>query len=217
MRHVRLTVEATDPHETHPLYDGIQEKTFADNAIGLQWNLGGDGLGVLNFVHGDAEAFVEEVEDIPDVMGWDHAEVSDNAFFVYVLDSGTEPPDELPDAFTADDYVVIPPTSFHDDGTVSFSLFGPADAIQSALDRTPDPIDVDDGPASGVDALPAAVREGFDDDEDAAVEAAVETGYYDAPRTGTLAEVAGELGCSDSTAKELLGSAEATLITFMFN
>lgn len=188
-----------------------------DYATALQWNLSGDDMGVLHYVHGDAEAFVEEVEEIPGVAGWDHAQASENAFFVYVLDSTPEASAELPDPFDDDDFVVIPPTRYHDDGTVSFSIFGLPEAVQSAIDKTSDSAEIDAGTVTGVEAIPSGVSENFDDEEEAAIEAAIDVGYYAVPRTGSLADVADELGCSESTAKELLNSAEATLIMFMFN
>lgn len=217
MKHVRLTVDPAGPQETHPLYDEITETSFVDNATALQWNLSGDDLGVLHYVHGDAEAFVEEVEDIPDVVGWEHAEASDNAFFVYVLYNGADAPAELPDPFTDDGFVVIPPTRYHDDGTVSFSIFGSSEAVDAGLDRTPDPVDVDSGTVTGVEAIPPGVRENFDDREEDAIEAAIDGGYYAVPRTGSIEDVADQLDGSASTAGDLLGSVESKLIMFMFN
>nr|WP_303647244.1 helix-turn-helix domain-containing protein [Haloarchaeobius sp. FL176] len=45
-----------------------------------------------------------------------------------------------------------------------------------------------------------------------ALAAAVAVGYYEVPRTGSVADVAAELGCAGSTAGELLRKAEAALV-----
>jgi hypothetical protein len=45
-----------------------------------------------------------------------------------------------------------------------------------------------------------------------AITAASEVGYYDVPRTGSVAEVADRLGCAKSTASNHLRKAEARLV-----
>ncbi|WP_440990900.1 helix-turn-helix domain-containing protein [Haloarchaeobius baliensis] len=45
-----------------------------------------------------------------------------------------------------------------------------------------------------------------------ALATAVAVGYYDVPRTGSVADVAAELGCAASTAGELLRKGEAALV-----
>jgi predicted DNA binding protein len=50
------------------------------------------------------------------------------------------------------------------------------------------------------------------DRQRAALDAAVEVGYYEVPREGSVADVAAALDCAHSTAGELLRKAEAAVV-----
>ena len=58
----------------------------------------------------------------------------------------------------------------------------------------------------------ATVASDVTDRQFEAVSAAVEVGYYAVPREAGLGDVAGELGCAESTASNLLRKAEASVM-----
>jgi predicted DNA binding protein len=88
------------------------------------------------------------------------------------------------------------------------------------------------GPAGRLAAFYDALRERFDADVErvagfrrrtdpadvtdrqrAALAAGLAVGYYEVPRTGSVADVAAELDCATSTAGELLRRGEASLVS----
>jgi hypothetical protein len=124
---------------------------------------------------------------------------------------------ELFETVTTGSLVTAPPIEYHPDGTVTFSVFGPADQIQSALDGVPDPVSVTVEEISGLGALPQTVPAVLSDRQRAAIQAAPSVGYYEVPRTATHEDVADRLGCAPSTAAEHLRKAETTVIETVFS
>ena len=111
--------------------------------------------------------------------------------------------------------VFLPPVTFFDSGRVRFQAVGEqialsefyaglSEVIETGIERVR-PFhrgSVGRGESSG--RLTDRQRE--------ALEAAVEVGYYEVPRTGDTAAVAAALDCEPSTAGELLRKAEAAVV-----
>ncbi|WP_408957404.1 helix-turn-helix domain-containing protein [Natrinema sp. 74] len=111
--------------------------------------------------------------------------------------------------------VFLPPIAFRDDGTVRFEAVGQPEALTAFYDEL---TRLADGTIERVRDFerrspPATVT----DRQREALETAVAVGYYEVPRSGTVAEVADELGCATSTAGELLRKAESAVVTSMTN
>jgi predicted DNA binding protein len=113
--------------------------------------------------------------------------------------------------------VVVPPIVYHEDGTVTLSLFGPTDEMQTALDRIPDLIDIDIEEVSGLSSMAPAVESRLSDRQREALSVALELGYYEIPREASHEDVADELGCAPSTAAEHLRKAESTVLRTTFD
>ena len=107
--------------------------------------------------------------------------------------------------------VFLPPVVFSESGVATVEAVGSRAALgrlYEALDeRVPTTIQrvrpFERGRTSGP----------LTDRQRAALEAATAVGYYDVPRTGSVADVAAELDCAHSTAGELLRRAEAALVS----
>jgi len=108
--------------------------------------------------------------------------------------------------------VVIPPVEYPPDGSVSYSVFGPSSAIQSALEEIPEPITVSVTDIGSLAAVPSAVETTLSDRQREAIQAAVELGYYDIPRRATQEDIASAIGCPPPTAAEHLQKAESKLL-----
>ena len=107
--------------------------------------------------------------------------------------------------------VFLPPVTFHETGVVAFEAVGRAGALTDFYDEL---TDLGEGTIDRVrefDRRASAAT--LTDRQRAALEAAVAVGYYDVPRSGSVADVADELDCAGSTAGELLRNAEATVVT----
>jgi hypothetical protein len=217
MKHVGVRITAGGREaEIHPMYDLWANAPFVERATALQWNFTGDALGILHHAVGDADAFETAVEGIPEVRDYDVVRTGNGAFYVYVRDATTDALADLFDPITRGGVVVVPPIRYHEDGTVTFSLFGPGTEIQSAVDAVPDPVEVTVEEVGGL-AATAAVETRLSRRQREAVEAAVELGYYEVPREAGHSEVAEALDCAPSTAAEHLRKAESTLVRSVFD
>jgi hypothetical protein len=218
MKHVRLSITAGGREdEIHPMYAVLANAPYVEYATAINWNYTGDELGILHYVEGSPAAFEQAVEETPEVIEYALTRIDDEAFYVYVRDATTPEIRELFETVTTGSLVTAPPIEYHPDGTVTFSLFGPADQIQSALDGVPDPVSVTIEEISGLGALPQTVPAVLSDRQRAAIQTALSVGYYEVPRTATHEDVADELGCAPSTAAEHLRKAEATVIETVFS
>mgnify|MGYP000312535510 CR=1 FL=1 len=114
-------------------------------------------------------------------------------------------------ALVADAPVVfLPPVSFRESGVARVEAVGEQAALGDVHDRLGATLDVriervGDFRRFGT---PADVTER----QAAALSAAVSAGYYDVPRTGSVADVAAQLDCAHSTAGDLLRRAEAAVV-----
>lgn len=218
MKHVRVRLSAGGHEaEIHPMYDLWVNAPFVERATALQWNFTGDALGILHYAVGDADAFEAAVEDVPEVLGYDVERVGDDAFYVYVRDATTDALGDLFGPITSGGLIVVPPIRYHEDGTVTVSLFGPETEIQTAIESIPDLVDVTVEGVSGLKTTVATVETLLTERQREAVGAAVELGYYEIPRESSHADVAAAIDCAPSTAAEHLRKAEARLVSSTFD
>lgn len=194
------------------MYGVMTNAPFVERATALQWNFTGDGLGILHWVEGDAEAFEATVADVPEVLDYDLEPVDEASFYVYIRDETTEAVREMFEPLTHGGLIMVPPIVYREDGTVSLSIFGPDDELQAALDLVPPPIEVDVESVSGLSAATPTARGRLSDRQREAVDAAIELGYYEIPREASHEDVADALECAPSTAAEHLRKGESELV-----
>ncbi|MDY6817507.1 MAG: helix-turn-helix domain-containing protein [Halobacteriales archaeon] len=217
MKHVRVRITAGGREaEIHPMYDVWANAAFIERATALQWNFTGDALGILHYAVGDADAFEETVADTPEVVDYDLVRAGTDAFYVYIRDATTDALDDLFGRITESGLIVVPPIRYHEDGTVTFSLFGPETKIQAAIETTPPPVDVTIEEISGLKRMAPIVEAQLSERQREAVEAAIELGYYELPRKADHSAVAETIDCAPSTAAEHLRKAESKLISSVF-
>lgn len=213
MKHVRLTISAVGREaEVHPVYDVLANAPFVERATAMHWNFTGEELGMMHYVEGDVDAFREAVESIPEVLGFELTPAGEEAFYAYVVGATNRPIRELFEPLDRDPVVLIPPLEYHEDGSVSYSVFGPSAAIQEAIDAIPDPVEVSVDGVGGMATVPGAVEVILSSRQREAVETALELGYYEIPREAGHEAVAEVMGCAPSTAAEHLRKAEAKLL-----
>mgnify|MGYP000135609996 CR=1 FL=1 len=217
MKHVRARITADGREgDIHPMYDLWTNADFVERSDALQWNFTGDALGMLHYAIGDAEAFEVAVEDIPQVIGYELLPVGEDAFYVYVRDATTDALGELFGPITEGGLIVVPPIRYHEDGTVTFSLFGPDAEIQAAVEAVPDVVDVTIEAVGSLQATAQTGAAALSTRQREAITTAVEIGYYEIPRQASHEDVAEAIDCAPSTAAEHLQKAESTLISTIF-
>ncbi len=154
--------------------------------------------------------------EIPEVVGYDIERIDEQSFYVYVRDATTDSLQEMFRPISSGGLIVVPPIEYEPDGTVVFSMFGPDDELQDAIDEVSIPVDVAIETVGGLADTTATTEALLTDRQREVVEAAVELGYYDVPRTASQNDVASELDCAPSTIAEHLRKAESRILRTQF-
>jgi hypothetical protein len=211
MKHVRVRLTAGGREgEIHPMFDVLANAPFVDRATALQWNFVGDELGILHYIEGDIGAFETTIIDIDPVLDYELEPAGDRAFYAYIHDAVPGPFEEFTPTTGA--LVIVPPISYHEDGTVTLSLFGPSEQIRPFVGSISGPVDVEIDEVSGLAALATASETLLSERQHEAAETALDLGYYEVPRTASHEDVADAIGCAPSTAAEHLRKAESKLL-----
>lgn len=217
MKHVRVRIAAQGrAGEIHPMYGVMTEAPFVERATAEQWNYTGDALGILHYVVGDADALEAAMRDIPEVLSYDIERIDDRSCYVYVRDATTDRLQEFFSPISAGGLIVVPPIEYEPDGTVVFSMFGPDDEVQAAIEAVSAPVDVTIEAVGGLAGTTAAIDAALTDRQREVVETAVALGYYDIPRTASQEAIADELDCAPSTIAEHLRKSEARILRAQF-
>lgn len=207
MKSIRLTLHHS-AETIHPVHAFVCESDAVEREYLMHANTTTEPRSFLFYVVGDREAYEAVVADVPAVVEYDITP-ADEGFYLYVREEGRQPDELIYEAFQSDTLVGVPPVEFRPDRTMSFTVIGHPERLQSAIDALPDGIDVDvervgEYAPGGVNVLTDRQRE--------ALGVARRVGYYEVPREGSLADVAGELGVAESTASGLLRKAHARLV-----
>jgi len=213
MKHVRVRITANGREaEIHPMYDVLANAPFVERATAMQVNFTGDELGILHYVEGDIEAFDAAADGIDAVVDYDLEPAGDDAFYAYVHDETTGGLRAMFDPLTDGALVIVPPVVYHEDGTVTLSVFGPDAEIQAAFEAIRSPVEVRIEEVGGLGALAALAETRLSARQREAAAAALDLGYYDVPRTASHEDVAAAIDCAPSTAAEHLRKAESKLL-----
>lgn len=137
---------------------------------------------------------------------------SDRSFAVYVREELAAHDRAVVESFGKRGLATLYPVVYDADGTMRITLVGPSATLQSAIDELPDGISADVRNVGAYDRRRVGGGSELTDRQVEAVVAAVECGYYDDPRRGSVADVADELGCAPGTAAEHLRRAERTVM-----
>ncbi|MFB6307712.1 MAG: helix-turn-helix domain-containing protein [Haloarculaceae archaeon] len=213
MKYVRLSL-FHEPSVRHPMHQFVVERDGYEASYLLEGNHAGEVQTLLFHVDGYPPGPYERaLAEVETIVEYAVSPAPDDTFFVYVRDRISPEGRDLLEAFTQVGLVAVGPVVYRSDGTAEFTIVGPAEVVQRAMDESPDGIDVDVlavGEYSG-----RRLAEGGDltDRQFEAVAAAVECGYYDDPRRGSVADVAAELDCAPGTAAEHLRRAEKAVMT----
>ncbi|MFB6222604.1 MAG: helix-turn-helix domain-containing protein, partial [Haloarcula sp.] len=134
------------------------------------------------------------------------------AFYAYVCEREKEIFKRFRSAFERPSVVVVPPFAYRPNGIVEFDVIGEPPDLERILDRLPEEISAQVSEVGEYDMRPGAPAANLTSRQREAVQAALDVGYYEVPRTGSVADVADILGCATSTASNHLQKAEGRLI-----
>ncbi|MBO4249151.1 helix-turn-helix domain-containing protein [Halomicrobium sp. IBSBa] len=213
MKHLRVTAHV-DPERAPAFFTLLANSEAIEEARVIEVNTTPEGDETLLIaIDGDPTAFVEGATATPGIESVDCSDGAGDRSYALVVMRATETPlfDAIHEASTERGLVVRTPMVYRD-GEMVGTVVGQAETIQDAMADAPDAIDV------RVDEI-GRFRGGRDDPtatlserQRAAVQAALDIGYYEQPRGGTHADVAEKLDCAPATASDHLQKAEAKLV-----
>ncbi|TYT63693.1 helix-turn-helix domain-containing protein [Natrialba swarupiae] len=180
----------------------------------LSWHVDSESETVrfLSLFVGDLEGIQEVVTDLEFVHRYDISRVDDDTFYGYVEMDLRESDAMLLGAFDVSGLVVVPPVVYTGRETVHATVLGEPDALSSVLEAFPDDVRVEVERVSDHQRKAETLAGRLTARQFEAMETARAAGYYDVPRSGSLADVAAALECSESAASTLLRTAEAELV-----
>ena len=204
----RVSFRVTFPEDlAHPFHRRITERSGVTRAELLTW---GPKSTVSTLTWFDAERdVVAEVFDAVDSTTTTELVPGDGGTYAFVHQTEYEFPERLLELVARSRVVYLPPIRFFDDGDVQFEAAGRSRLLAAFYD------DLDDLLDARIERVGDVQRWGsstLTDRQSAALDAAVEVGYYEVPRSGSVGDVAERLDCSSSTAGELLRKAESRVI-----
>lgn len=198
----------------HPLQQFIRERDVVQYEELLSWNIetGDETEYELFYVEAERGPYEEALAAVDSIRWYRITDAGDDSFYLYLCQE-TRPEDETwREAYTALDLVVVPPVIYNADASFEMTLVGAGEDLRTLLDALPGEIETTVHAIGAFDRRHETIATECTERQFEALRAAVDAGYYDVPRTGTLEDVAGELDCTDGTASHLLRHGEAAVI-----
>jgi predicted DNA binding protein len=213
MKQLRVTA-AVDQERAPPFYTMLSDSPAISETRLLEWNLTGEAVETVLFaVDGDPAPFVAAAPETPSVESVQCSATEGRWSYVLVELRPLETAlfDAVRAARARPGLVVRKPIVYRD-GDMRFRVIGTGAALQDAIEEAPDAMDVRVREIETFRGGPEQPATALSDRQREAVEAALDCGYYDRPRTATHDDIADELGCAPPTASEHLQKAEAKLV-----
>lgn len=207
MQSLRLTVRHTES-TIHPIHRAVCESPDIDRERLLQGNTTGERNTLLFHVEGDRQAYASALEETDAIVDYDIVALRDG-FYAYLQEVPRDPDEALYAAFSLDSLVVVPPVVFRSDRTMRTTVLGDHDQLRSMLTALPEGMSVDIERVGTYRDDPAVELTGRQRD---VLAAALDAGYYEVPREGSLSAVAERLSLAESTVSAHLRKAEARLV-----
>lgn len=211
MRYTTLDIRFP-PDQRHPMH------AFLDQGDGwrsemVSWNLTDPETFVVLFrIHAPKEPYLDALEAVDAVDTYEVAPLDDGSFYLRIHEQPMSADLDFRAAFAGTGLVAVPPLVYGSSGRLSLGVIGAPEELRAALASLPDGVEYD---VSRVGQYRGGFRiAGADltDRQREALQAAHDVGYYDVPRTGSVADVAAVLGCAKSTASRHLQKAESQLV-----
>lgn len=209
----RVTFASTyAPEAAHPIHREVMADGGPTQAALLVWMPVATAR-TLTWFDASREPVAGLIERVDAVEDYSLADGEDGTYAV--VDQPTFELDAAAlEALVDERVLALPPITFHADGLVRFDVVGQSGALgefyrsmDAVVDTEIERVADYRGHAAPVDATTRQL---------AALRVGLEVGYYAVPRTGSVADVAGELGCARSTAGELLRKGEVAALEGVF-
>jgi predicted DNA binding protein len=192
----------------HPIHREIVGDGSISRAELLMWSPTADATTLFRF---DGEpAATEAVLTAIDSLTTSALVADGKGTYAFLRQDAYEFAESILDAIAEAAVIFVPPVVFEARGTVQFEAVGETAAVGDFHDTLSELGDIEIRHVHDFERVRSP--SGLTDRQLAALEAAVDAGYYAIPRQGTLADVAATLDCATSTAGELVRKAEAAVV-----
>ncbi|WP_440772418.1 helix-turn-helix domain-containing protein [Natronorubrum sp. DTA28] len=166
----------------------------------------------LSLIVGDRDAIRETAVDLDVVHRFDLTPIDADTFYAYAVMDVRAADATLMGAFDEPGLVIVPPIVYTGRERVHVTVLGEPDALARLVERFPEDVGVEVERVSDHQRRAETLAGRLTARQFEAMETARECGYYDVPRSGSLAEVASALDCSESAASTLLRTVESKLV-----
>ncbi|WP_423998620.1 helix-turn-helix domain-containing protein [Haloarcula salina] len=213
MKYLHLRIRYERAYQ-HPMQRLLTDCDDIERSWLVTWNLQdeGDVLRTLFYIIGDRERYEREIAAAEQTIDYDITPVHEGTFYAYVREREMEIFKRFRAAFARPSLVVVPPLAYRPHGIVDFDVVGEPADLERVLDELPDEISAQVSEVGEYDVQPGAPADNLTSRQREAVRAALDVGYYEVPRVGSVADVAERLGCATSTASNHLQKAEGRLV-----
>ncbi|RQG95079.1 helix-turn-helix domain-containing protein [Natrarchaeobius chitinivorans] len=211
MRSADLTLRLP-PSMQMPVANVPAEPTFREEVLSWEIDPEAETIRFLSLVVGDHEGLAEIAADLEMVRRYDITRVDDDSFYGYVEMDLREADATFMGSFDVPGLVIVPPIVYTGRKTVHVTVLGEPDALSGVLEAFPEGVGVEVERVSDHQRKAETLAGRLTARQFEAMEVARSVGYYDVPRSGSLADVAAELECSESAASTLLRTVESELV-----
>ncbi|WP_238392141.1 helix-turn-helix domain-containing protein [Halorussus amylolyticus] len=213
MKYLHLSLQY-EREVQHPMQRLLTDSEALERSWLVTWNLLGEGdiVHTLFYIIGDRKRYEQHIASAKPTVDYDITPVEDNSFYAYVREREKDVFKRFRTAFEQPSVVLVPPLAYRPNGRVDFDIVGEPEALGGVLDRLPEEITTEVSEVGEYDARPGIPAVNLTARQREALQAAVKVGYYEHPRTGSVADVAEVLDCATSTASNHLQKAEVRLI-----
>jgi hypothetical protein len=212
MRYVKVVL-VPDGDEFHPAADVLAAESAVIREAIDHVNLLNDGTAVtLSRLRGDPDRLVEILEATAAVIRFDVSETG-GALQAYTHFEPNETTLALLELTREHELVLDTPVEYGPDGSLRVAVIGEDDVVQSAVAAVPEGVRLELEQLSDYEPEQRELSSLLTARQQEILDAAVEVGYYEAPRDATHEDVADRVGVSTTTVGEHLRKIEARLLS----
>jgi len=212
MKYLHLTLREP-PEWRNPMHTFLMEHEAMQKAQLLNWNTSDPEIDIIFFrIVGAMEPYTDALEQSQFILGYETTWIDDDSFYAYIEHETREEDVHFREAFIERSILTIPPIEYTADGETKVEIVGRDADVQAVVDDIPEKLDVQIDQIGVYDRDLAVFSAALTDRQQEALLAAIDVGYYEVPREGSVEDVAAELGCAASTASNHLRKAESTLV-----
>lgn len=211
MKSVDLTVRVPETVDL-PVSERIADAIHREEVLSWDIDQTTDTLLFVSVIVGNRTIVEEAATDIEPVTRFETTPIDEDTFYGYVEADLGGIDHSFVELFEIPDVVVVPPMVYTGEDVFSITVLGNEGALQDLLSDVPDAFDVEVERFSEHRGQTEPMVGRLTARQFAALEIAADLGYFAVPRDASLAEVAAELGCSESTASTLVRTGVRNLV-----